>query len=302
MGAGSLHIAPFTVHLHPLSFSAMFDWLKRKIPLRPADQPPDAVAVPSAQSRTTPTASPHEPNTSAANPGKYLKGKFTFTGGNKSWLEEVNAIHCMTEALKGGGQSFTAHKSWVELAGGFTIMPRFVSFQPLDSGSVQTVTTVEVSNPAGIPPAVFEFQHSTGDNVRDSFVKGFESWMQTDLPVFMDALREQPKQCTFLQIELPAGSGKRRAVLGPVAHLVPKPLREQKQPEVGEEHPFCPCCLFTKTGDIWKKRFPMEDFMAFGYLRCAGRRVNQRPTAGSTAWIGKKESRRSLNTSIHGQI
>ena len=229
----------------------MFDWLKRKAPTRPvASPPPDAVAAPSAAA-STPT---NEPDTCAANPGKYLKGQFTFTRGDKSWQEEANAINCMTDALKRGGHPFTAQRSWAELEGGFTIMPRFVSFQPLDKGGVQTVTTVEVSNPPGIPPGVFEFQHSTGDNVQDSFVKGFESWMQTDLPVLMDALREQPKQCTYLQIELPAGSGKRRVVLGRVAHLVPKPLRERKQPEEGEEHPFCPCCLFTKTGDVWKEK------------------------------------------------
>src|SRR5262245_553001 len=126
----SLHLGPFTLRLHSLSSCAMFDWLKRKMPSRPAAPPPDAAAAPSAQSPTAPTAAPSakEPNTCAANPGKYLKGKFTSTRGNKSWVEEVNAIDCMTDALKRGGLSFTAHKSWAELEGGFTIMPRFVFF------------------------------------------------------------------------------------------------------------------------------------------------------------------------------
>jgi hypothetical protein len=159
----------------------------------------------------------------------------------------------MTEALKRGGHSFTPHESWLELEGGFTILPRFVSLQPLDQGGVQTVTTIEVSNPDGIPPGVFEFQHSAGENVQDSFVKGFESWMQTDLPVFVDALRQQPKQCMHLQMELPGGAGKRRVVLGPVAHLLPQPVRERKAQQP-EEHPFCPCCLFTNTGEIWKEK------------------------------------------------
>ena len=243
----------------------MFDWLKRKKQSRPvAPSDGNAQATGSSTATSPPTSSfTNDPETCAANPAKYVKGKFTFTRGKKSWEEAVNAIDCLSDALRRGpgGQSFSfqAHKSWIELDGGFIIMPRFLSFQPLDQGGVQTVTTIEVSNPAGIPPGVFEFQHSTGDNVQDSFVKGFESWMQTDLPVFMDALLDQPKRCTYLNIESPSegagGSKQRRVVLGPVAHLVPKPLRPLKpEAQPNEEHPFCPCCLFTRTGDIWKQK------------------------------------------------
>jgi hypothetical protein len=128
------------------------------------------------------------------------------------------------------------------LESGLVLRPGFVSFQPLQQGGVQTLTTVEVSHPAGIPAGVFEYQHSTGDDTRQSVVKGFESWMQLDLPVFLDALRAKPERCTFLEFSFPADAGKpaqkRRVVLGPVSHLVARPAADQT-----EAHPFCPCCL-----------------------------------------------------------
>ena len=252
-----------------LSFRFMFDWLKRKKPVSPPAPPAAAAPAPASQSShasTSPPIAASDPKTCAANPGKYLKGDFAFTRGSNQWKEELNVINCLSDALKKNGHPFLAQRSWIELDDGFTIMPRMLSFQPLEQGGVRTVTTIEVNNPAGIPPGVFEFQHSSGDNIQDSVVKGFESWMQTDLPVFLDALRAQPKQCTYLEIELPSGAEgesrrtgdsipparKRRVILGPIAHLVSKPLIESGKEK--EEHPFCPCCLFTKTGDIWKEK------------------------------------------------
>jgi len=208
----------------------MFNWLKRETP----------------------------PRTCEANPGKHVKVTAAFTNGIKTWEEEADMLVCMSEALKVGGHSYESRKTWIELDGDFVVQPGLASFQPLEKGGVQTVTTVEVSSPAGIPAGVFEFQHSTGDTIQDSVRKGFEQWMQADLPVFMDALRDKPQHCTYLQIEPAAASsplsGKRRVVLGPVSHLVARPAESK------EEHPFCPCCLFTKSGDIWKEKISDSAF------------------------------------------
>jgi hypothetical protein len=199
------------------------------------------------------------PRICEANPGKHLKVTASFANGIKTWEEKADILLSMIEVLKAGGHSYEPRKTWIELDGGFLIQPGLVSFKPLQERGVQTVTTVEVSNPAGIPSAVFEFQHSTGDTVQESIGKGFEQWMQADLPVFMDALREKPRQCTYLEIEPGARSsflsGKRRVVLGPVSHLVARPAENKE-----EEHPFCPCCLFTNSGDIWKDKISDSAF------------------------------------------
>jgi hypothetical protein len=90
---------------------------------------------------------------------------------------------------------------------------------------------------------VFEYQHATGANVRAAFASGFKGWAETDLPVFLDAQRAQPETTTFMSLE-PGREGSslltrnRRVIFGP-------PLRVGSAKTTAEEHPFCPCCLFT---------------------------------------------------------
>lgn len=199
------------------------------------------------------------PITSRANPGQHLELRVAFANAAKKWEETADIMKCMANVLVPAGYACTAHKTWIELNSGFIIQPRFVSLHPLEKGGVQTVTTIEVTHPAGVPVGVFEFQHSQGDTVAESIAKGFDMWMQTDLPVFLDALRQKPEQCSFLQIA-PSSSespfpAKRRVVLGPISHLVRR-AAENKE----DDHPFCPCCLFTKTGSVWKEMISASAF------------------------------------------
>jgi hypothetical protein len=230
----------------------MFDWLKRKTP------PP-----------VTTTTCP-------ANPTRGIKVSLAFKNAERAWTEEVDLVNSLAEVLRPGGYTLTTGKSWVQLESGLVLQPGFVSFQPLQKGGVQTVTTVEVSHPAGIPAGVFEFQHSTGNDARQSVAKGFEGWMQLDLPVFLDALRPKPEKCMFLEMNLPAEGAtpaqKRRVVLGPVSH----PLSRSAQAEP-EEHPFCPCCLFTNCGEVMKPK--LQDGCFYGIRLFAMR--NEHGTAGA---------------------
>src|SRR5205085_654488 len=94
-------------------------------------------------------------------------------------------------------------------------------------GGVGTVTTIEISHPGLSARGIFEYQHSFGNNLEDALGKGFEQWLQVDFVVLLDALRDQPEHCTMMEMTFaePAGSpAKRRAVLGPVAHLATQPL------------------------------------------------------------------------------
>ena len=85
--------------------------------------------------------------------------------------------------------------------------------------------------------------------------------MQCDLPVFLDAIEQKPKHCTLLQFEIPGdgtvGPRKRRVVLGPIAHLVNRSAEKLKEEEA---HPFCPCCLFTRTAGVLKQRVSDDRF------------------------------------------
>jgi Family of unknown function (DUF6348) len=198
------------------------------------------------------------PITSRANPGKHLELRVAFANGAKNWEETADIMKCMNNVLAQAGHDCTVHKSWIELNSGFIIQPRFVSLQPREK-AVQTVTTIEVTHPAGIPVGVFEFQHSAGDTLENSIVKGFDAWIKADLPVFEDALRDEPEHCTYLQINPSSRTStlqaKRRVVLGPVSHLVTRPAENKD-----DEHPFCPCCLFTNAGSVWKEKIEASAF------------------------------------------
>ncbi len=230
----------------------MFDWFKQKAP-------------------------PVQPSICQANPSRGIKVSLAFANAERTWTEEVDLVTRMAEVLRSGGYVLSTGKSWVQLESGLVLQPGFVSSQPLQQGGVQTLTTVEVSHPTGgIPAGVFEFQHSTGNDTCQSVAKGFEGWMNLDLPVFLDALRPKPEKCTFLEFNLPAGGGKpsqkRRAVLGPVSHLVSHPAEGP-----AEEHPFCPCCLFTRSGDVMKPKILDNHF--YGLRLFAMRRHDGTPAA-----------------------
>lgn len=206
----------------------MFDWLKPKLP-------------------------PISPAKSLANPSRGIKASIAFSNAERTWKEDVDLLSCLSGVLQTGGYSFSTGKSWIEMACGLILLPGIVSFKPLQKGGVQTLTTVEVSHPAGIPAGVFEFQHSTGDDTFQSVAKGFEGWMQMDLPVFLDALRAKAEKCTFMDFDIPAEGNtparKRRVVLGPASHYATAPADDQK-----EAHPFCPCCLFTQSMEVMKPK------------------------------------------------
>jgi hypothetical protein len=82
--------------------------------------------------------------------------------------------------------------------------------------------------------------------VRESFSQGFKSWAELDLPVFLDALRDKPAACMFMEMTPGQEATSlldtdRRVVLGPTLQMV------QNREPISGEHNFCPCCLFTSS-------------------------------------------------------
>jgi uncharacterized protein DUF6348 len=134
-------------------------------------------------------------------------------------------------------------------------VPRVVSVEPLDDAGVNTVTTIQISHAALTPRGVFEYQHSSGTDLRDSFAKGFQGWAEFDLPVFLDALREKAAACMTLTME-----PSRRLVLGPTIQMA------QKTNPAPGEHDFCPCCLFTKNVDAFGELLQGQDFHAIRFF------------------------------------
>jgi hypothetical protein len=154
---------------------------------------------------------------------------------------------------------------------------------------VRTVTTIEVIHPEVVPRGVFEYQHGWGDSVEASISTGFDHWARSDLVPLLDALKPTPESCMVLGNPFPGRDGQvtrpRRAILGPVLHMVANQARSQPEddgrPAVGgtgdEEHPFCPCCLLTRSFAAFEELF--EDDAFHGIRLYAARAPDGSPMA-----------------------
>lgn len=193
---------------------------------------------------------PNTPEKISTNPGICMDGKTAFTNSRHSWEEHFNLISILAKSLKLRNYSVKATNNMViEKGSGLIFTPSFVSMKPNDDESVQTVSTIQINHPELCPKGVFEYQHATGNNLLESFSKGFDLWAQTDLIPLLDALLQKPLECTTMEFTFPAQGEnperKRRAVLGPTMQFLNESIQQKKVPE--EEHPFCPCCLLTKS-------------------------------------------------------
>ena len=233
----------------------MFSWFRRK-QVDPAATAP-ATAPASAPGNGgggramagSPPQSPSRPGENPANPGLAPRGRVKLADGRRQWAEEFDCVQLLAGLLADNGhQPRVEGDVIIEGSTQLSLRPLMAAVEAIPGKGIQTVTTIEVKHPAVIPSAVFEFQHSTGEDVRGSIGAGFDQWCKTDLVTLADVIRPEPKQCTLMTMELPAKGDrpamKRRIVLGPVAHLQQHPPDPADGPE---EHPFCPCCLLTQS-------------------------------------------------------
>jgi hypothetical protein len=228
------------------------------------------------------------PSKLPSNPGRGVTGEVGFSNAERTWSEQYDVVTLAATALRDHGHQVSGKKSLAHQDSGFVLLPQFVELQPFDKSGVRTTTTMQAHHPVLVPDGVFEYQHSTGDNVEDSIRKGFEQWAATDFVALLEALQPKPATCPTLQVEFPHQDGKqaytRRAVLGPVVRFVQNPqvYTEMKVTDSGRDrqcdtHDFCPCCLLTNSFDVFKKLMNGTDF--FGLRLFAARDMKGVPQA-----------------------
>lgn len=216
------------------------------------------------------------PPTLPGNPGIGVQAEVTFSNSGRSWTEKVDIVRLAASALLKFGHAVSNEKTWLlHKASGYSLLPQIAHVQPLD-GAVHTTTTLQFHHPAICPEGAFEYQHSTGGSMAESIAGGFEQWAQFDFPALLDALRPTPQHSMMWEMEFPAAEGKparrRRAVLGPVAHCMQAP-----RPSGGDEHPFCPCCLLTKSFEAFRQLMEADRF--YGLRLFAARDADGTPQA-----------------------
>jgi hypothetical protein len=124
---------------------------------------------------------------------------------------------------------------------------------------VRTSTTIEIKHPDRILAPVFEYQHSAGANLEESLIAGFRQWYESDFIALVDATREKAVDCMELS------TNERRVTLGPLIHG-----RQLDIPQDDSDHPPCPCCMFTKTIDIYQALLASPGFHALRLYAARG--------------------------------
>ena len=202
------------------------------------------------------------PKLRLANRGIGVEAKIALSSGERNWTEEVRVVHLAAEAFRREGHVVAVEETWLRhVETEFAISPQLVAMTPLNDGGVQTATTIQVNHPTLTPDGVFEYQHSTGNSVADSVAKGFDQWLRTDFPPLLDALRPAPTVCAAMEMSFPVAAGVtrcRRAVFGPITHFMQHPPAEPST--ANEDHPFCPCCLLTKSFEAFRDLIEGEGF------------------------------------------
>lgn len=189
---------------------------------------------------------PRPPRPAAENPGRGPIVRAAFKNSNRSWEESDDLVASLAATLQSLGHPASVRQDWVELESGFSLLPQIVNVEPMHEGGVNTVTTIQIAHPSLVPGGVFEFQHASGEDLHQSLVDGFKSFVELDLPVFLDAMGDTAKDCTYMMMtpgrETESAPGAdRRLVFGPPLQMV------QKAAPAAAAHDFCPCCLFTNS-------------------------------------------------------
>lgn len=139
---------------------------------------------------------------------------------------------------------------FLALSSGIHLRVEFLELVELANDNVRTSTRITASHGSHFPKGLPEFQHAAGSSAEVSISDGFSSWAKTDLVTLLDSIREKPNDCTYMDMNFsPTTSDKpitRRVVFGPTSHLA------SPTAQVEEEHPFCPCCLFTQNFEAFK--------------------------------------------------
>lgn len=166
-------------------------------------------------------------------------------------------LETLARVLNAQGHAARLQAECVELDNGLMLRTELLETQPAGSG-VRTSTYTRVSHPRLGPHPVCEYQHSWADSPAEALAEGFRLWVLLDLPVLSDAIRDKPADGTCMEMSFPEKDGRpgrhRRVILGPCGHY-----RNASDPAVScEDHPFCPCCFFTRSFEAFRTELESE--------------------------------------------
>lgn len=171
-----------------------------------------------------------------------------------------SVLELLEQTLIGLGFAPNRTEAGLTLPSGIQLEVALLDSRVLDNGVARTTTQVVSVHPTYFPQGLTEFQHSAGSNTASSLSEGFANWAKMDLVALEDAVLPKPQSCSFMEMTFPstgdAAPRKRQVIFGPTGHVV------TSQSEVSEEedHPFCPCCLFTNSSEAFRAILDSDTF------------------------------------------
>jgi len=173
--------------------------------------------------------------------------------------EPALPLRLLLEATRASDPHARLVDGQVHLSSGITLGVEHIETFRFDNGNVRTATVTTARHPTFFTEGLVEFQHAMGADEQASMSSGFRSWAQMDLATLSDAVQADPRHCALMEITLPASEqapeAVRQIVLGPVAHYASEPV------DADEEHPFCPCCLLTRSLEAFMPVLRAEQFL-----------------------------------------
>ncbi|MFZ6743165.1 DUF6348 family protein [Undibacterium sp. JH2W] len=204
--------------------------------------------------------------TSLGNAFKSLKAKFASSPTTLATpvFANLNIDAALTlalfEVLTAEAIKLKWQDNYLALEDGLLLAVERVETVTLAEDKFRTCTRIYVSHAEYFPQGLSEYQHAMGATESEAVLEGLRTWVKMDLLVLQDAVREQPLNCTVIEMNTSAEAAEstsfRQVILGPVAHLVSQPAPRKK-----EDHPFCPCCLFTESMPAFHDLLQTSDFI-----------------------------------------
>lgn len=197
------------------------------------------------------------------NPGRGYSFRVAFSNTEKTWEEEINLVGLLARSLTDNQVEFKEYDTSLLILEDMILQPQILSFNPRDDSSVSTSSTIPINSAKELSSGLFEYQHSVGNNLEDSLIKGFNAWIKSDLKTLIESI-QGTVECTQMQMELPGKKAARQITFGPVTRYI--------KTQSNEEHSFCPCCFFTNNFEVFRPIINSND--VFGIRFFASRSEN----------------------------
>jgi len=168
-------------------------------------------------------------------------------------------LDLLIEGLHAAGIEATRDGEFAVLASDIGIACKFGGSRE-HPGRVGAMTCTVTSHPVHFPDGVTEFQNSQGETLEEALRSGFEMWAKVDLALLELIVNDKVSECMSMQLGFPMKDGStltRQVVFGGTAHFAD----DSKETEEAEEHPFCPCCLFTNSLEALKPEVEQDRFL-----------------------------------------